>query len=168
VRGWLLDTNVLSELRRRRPNAQVVAFVAAQPVPHFFVSVATMAEIRFGIELIADSLRRANLNAWLTHTLRPLFEGRVVPITEDVLVRWRQLVEVGRKRGHTYSEPDVLIAASALVEQLVMVTRDVREFVEAGAPVLDPWTRTLSLPGRPARTLESLDRKGLLDVITQS
>jgi hypothetical protein len=118
--------------------------------------------------LIADSLRRADLNAWLTHTLRPLFEGRVVPITEDVLVRWRQLVEVGRKRGHTYSEPDVLIAASALVEQLVMVTRDVREFVEAGAPVLDPWTRTLSLPGRPARTLESLDRKGLLDVITQS
>ena len=126
-----------------------------------------MAEIRFGIELVADSERRADLNAWLAHTLRPLFEGRVVPMTEDVLLRWRQLVESGRKRGHTYSEPDVLIAASALVEQLIVVTRDVREFVEAGAAVLDPWTRTLSLPGRPDRILESLDRKDLLDVMIE-
>jgi predicted nucleic acid-binding protein len=102
LRGWLLDTNVLSELRRPRPDAQVVAFVAAQPVPSLYVSTATMAEIRFGIELIADFARRTDLNAWLTHTLRPLFEGRVVPITEDVLVRWRQLVDAGRKRGHTY------------------------------------------------------------------
>jgi predicted nucleic acid-binding protein len=168
VRGWLLDTNVLSELRRSRPNAQVVAFVTSQAIPRLFVSAATMAEIRFGIEGVVDSVRRANLNAWMTHTLRPLFEGRVMPISEDVLVRWRQVVEAGRKRGHTYSEPDVLIAASALVEQLVVVTRDVREFVEAGAPVLDPWTRTLSLPGRPDRTLESLDGKDLLDAVGQS
>jgi predicted nucleic acid-binding protein len=167
VRGWLLDTNFLSELRRPRPNAQIVAFVAAQPVAHLFVSAATMAEIRFGIELLGDSVRRADLNAWLTHTLRPLFEDRVVPITEDVLVRWRQLVEAGRKRGHTYSEPDVLIAASALVERLVVVTRDVREFVEAGAPVLDPWTGTLSLPGRADRRLDSLDSKDLLETIGQ-
>jgi predicted nucleic acid-binding protein len=165
VRGWLLDTNVLSELRRPRPNAQVAAFVAAQAVPHLYVSEATMAEIRFGIELVADSVRRADLNAWLTHTLRPLFEGRVVPMTEDVLLRWRQLVEAGRKRGHTYSEPDVLIAASALVEQLVVVTRDVHEFVEAGVPVLNPWTGILLLPGRPRRSLKPLDRKDLLDVI---
>jgi toxin FitB len=168
VRGWLLDTNVLSELRRSRPNAQVVAFVASQPVPRLFVSIATMAEIRFGIELVADPVQRADLNVWLTHTLRPLLEGRVVPISEDALVRWRHLVEAGRKRGHTYSEPDVLIAASALIEQLVVVTRDVREFVEAGAPVLDPWTRSLSLPGRRHRILESLDRTDLLDVISRS
>jgi predicted nucleic acid-binding protein len=167
LRGWLLDTNVLSELRRPRPDAQVVAFVAAQPVPSLYVSTATMAEIRFGIELIADFARRTDLHAWLTHTLRPLFEGRVVPITEDVLVRWRQLVEAGRKRGHTYSEPDVLIAASALVEQLVVVTRDVRQFAATRAPVLDPWTRTLSLPGSPDRTLEALNRKDLLDVIAR-
>ena len=167
MRGWLLDTNVLSELRRPRPAAQVVAFVAAQPVSRLYVSAATLAEIRFGIELIADPVRRADLNGWLTHTLRPLFDGRVVPIAEDVLVRWRQLVEAGRKSGHTYSEPDVLIAASALVEQLIVVTRDVREFVEAGAAVLDPWTRTLSLPGRD-RILESLDRKDLLDVIIET
>ena len=79
-----------------------------------------MAEIRFGIELVADPERRADLMTWLTHTLRPLFEGRVVPLGEDVLVRWRQVVKSGRKRGHTYSEPDVLISAAALADQVVV------------------------------------------------
>jgi hypothetical protein len=124
-----------------------------------------MAEIRFGIELVADPARRADLNAWLTHTLRPLFEGRIVPISEEVLVRWRHAVEAGRRRGHTYSEPDVLIAASALVEQLVVVSRDVRDFVEAGAPVLNPWTRRFRLRGQPEQSLDALDRADLLDVI---
>jgi toxin FitB len=99
VRGWLLDTNILSELRRPRPKAQVLAFVTAQPVPRLHVSAVTMAEIRFGIELAADSARRSDLSDWLTHTLRPLFDGRVAPISEAVLVRWRQLVEAGRRRG---------------------------------------------------------------------
>ena len=131
MRGWLLDTNVLSELRRSQPNSQVLAFVAAQPTARLFVSTLTLAEIRFGIERMADPERRADLGSWLAHTLRPLFQGRVVPITEDVLLRWRQVVEAGRRRGHTYSEPDVLIAAAALLEQLVVVSRDVGEFVAA-------------------------------------
>ena len=95
------------------------------------MSTLTLAEIRFGIERIADPERRADLGSWLAHTLRPLFQGRVVPITEDVLLRWRQVVEAGRRRGHTYSEPDVLIAAAALLEQLVVVSRDVGECVAA-------------------------------------
>lgn len=165
MRGWLLDTNVLSELRRPQPNANVVAFVNAQPAARLFVSTVTLAEIRFGIELVTDLERRAGLMAWLTHTLRPVFEGRVVPVTEDVLVRWRQVIELGRRRGHTYSEPDVFIAAAALVEQLVVVSRDVTEFVEARVPVLNPWTGMFWDPGRPERALERLDRSDLLEVI---
>jgi toxin FitB len=168
VRGWLLDTNVLSELRRPQPNSQVLAFVAAQPTARLFVSTVTLAEIRFGIERVADPERRADLSTWLAHTLRPLFEGRVVPITEDVMLRWRQVVEAGRRRGHTYSEPDVFIAAAALVEQLVVVSRDVRDFVEAHVPVLNPWTGTFSAPGQPEKTLERLDREDLLNVIGQN
>jgi predicted nucleic acid-binding protein len=133
-----------------------------------YVSTVTFAEIRFGIELIADPERRIELNAWLSLTLRPLFEGRVVAMTEDVLVRWRHLVEGGRRRGHTYSEPDVFIAAAALVERLVVVSRDIDHFVHAGAPVLNPWTAALSLPGRPAITLEALDRGDLLEAIAPS
>jgi predicted nucleic acid-binding protein len=168
VRGWLLDTNVLSELRRPKPDSQVLGFVAAQPAACLFVSTVTLVEIRFGIERVADPDLRADLSAWLAHTLRPLFEGRVVPITEDVMLRWRQVVEAGRQRGHTYSEPDVFIAAAALVEQLIVVSRDVRDFVEAHVPVLNPWTRTFSAPGQPEKTLERLDRGDLLDVIDQS
>ena len=149
VRGWLLDTNVLSELRRPRPDPRVVSFIAAQPASRLHICTVTLAEIRFGIELVADLDRRAVLNTWLTHTLRPLFDERVVPVSEDVLVRWRQVVEAGRKRGHTHSEPDVLIAAVALVAELVVVSRDVTEFVEAGVPVLDPWTATFWPAGEP-------------------
>ena len=69
MRGWLLDTNVLAELRRSQPNTQVMAFVAAQPAARLFVSAVTLAEIRFGIELIADPERRAEISAWLTRTL---------------------------------------------------------------------------------------------------
>ena len=80
--GWLLDTNVLSELRRPKPNQKVVDFVAAQPLDLLFISIVTFAEIRFGIEAIADPVRRAELNDWLTHKVRPMFEERVLPVSE--------------------------------------------------------------------------------------
>ena len=104
--GWLLDTNVLSELRRPKPEPKVVAFVAAQPLDRLYVSTVTLAEIRFGIELVGDATKRAELGDWLAHKLRPMFEQRVLPLSEDVIVKWRLLVEDGRKAGHTYSQPD--------------------------------------------------------------
>ncbi len=95
--GWLLDTNILSELRRPKPERKVLAFVAAQPLELIYVSAATLAEIRFGIELLADVGRRAELNDWLAHKVRPMFERRVLEITEDIMFKWRLLVEAGRK-----------------------------------------------------------------------
>jgi len=65
--AWLLDTNVLSELRRPQPELKVVAFVAGQPLDDLYISVVTVAEIRFGIELVGEPNRRAELNEWLTH-----------------------------------------------------------------------------------------------------
>ena len=96
----LLDTNVLSELRRPNPEPEVVAFVAVQPLDQLYISVVTLAEIRFGIELVSEPSRRVALNDWLTHTVRPMFYQRVLPITEDVMLKWRLLVEEGRKAGH--------------------------------------------------------------------
>ncbi len=137
--GWLLDTNVLSELRRPKPEAKVLAFVAAKPLDLLFVSAVTFAEIRFGIECVSDAARRAELTDWLTHKVRPMFEQRVLPVSEDVMLTWRLLVEEGRKVGHTYSQPDLIIAATALHHGLVVVTRDTSDFVKARAPVLNPW-----------------------------
>jgi predicted nucleic acid-binding protein len=117
----------------------VTAFYEAQPLGALYISVVSLAEIRFGIELQQDVTRRAELNDWLTHTLRPAFAGRILPVTEDILLRWRTLMEEGRKRGHTYSHPDLVLAATALHNGLTVVTRDQSHFAEAGVPVFNPW-----------------------------
>jgi predicted nucleic acid-binding protein len=91
VTGWLLDTNILSELRRPRPDTNVVAFVESKPLNLLFVSIVTFAEIRFGIERLADAGRRAELNDWLAQKVRPMFEQRVLAISEDVMFKWRLL-----------------------------------------------------------------------------
>jgi toxin FitB len=139
VTGWLLDTNILSELRRPKPERKVLAFIAAQPLEHLYVSVVTFAEIRFGVEVVTDASRRAELNDWLGHKVRPMFEQRVLAITEDIMFKWRLLVEDGRKAGHTFSQPDLIIAATALDHGLTVVSRDVSDYRKARAPVLNPW-----------------------------
>jgi predicted nucleic acid-binding protein len=139
VTGWLLDTNILSELRRPRPERKVLAFIAAQPLELLYVSTVTFAEIRFGIEVLADAGRRAELNDWLAHKVRPMFEQRVLAVTEDIMFKWRLLVEDGRKAGHTFSQPDLIIAATALHHGLTVVSRDVGDYRKARAPVLNPW-----------------------------
>jgi predicted nucleic acid-binding protein len=139
VIGWLLDTNVLSELRRPRPEPKVVRFVAAQPLDRLFVSTVTFAEIRFGIERVADPSSRGDLQDWLTHRLRPMFDGRALPITEDVMLKWRLLVEEGRQGGHTFSQPDLIIAATALLHGLAVVTRNSGDFVRTRVSVFNPW-----------------------------
>jgi toxin FitB len=139
VSGWLLDTNVLSELRRPKPSTRVVAFVTGAPLDALYVSTVTFAEIRFGIELVGEAGRRAALNQWLVHQVRPMFDNRVLPVSEDVMFTWRLLVEQGRKSGHTFSQPDLIIAATALQHGLTIVTRDPRDYVRASVPVLNPW-----------------------------
>jgi toxin FitB len=161
VTGLLLDTNVLSELRRPRPSPKVVAFVAAQRLENLHISSVTLAEIRFGIELVADAGRRAALSDWLVHKVRPMFVQRVLPVTEDIMFRWRFLehfqekwnpdfrpkmrpcknpVEDGRKAGHTFSQPDLIIAATGLEHGLIVVSRDTSDYEKTGVPVLNPWT----------------------------
>jgi len=142
VTGWLLDTNVLSELRRLNPNPNVVRFVASRPLERLFVSIVTYAEIRFGIESVADVAHRTALNEWLAHRVRPMFEERALPVSEDVMFTWRLLVEDGRKARHTYSQPDLIIGATALQHGLTVVSRDTRDFRRSGVPVFDPWHET--------------------------
>lgn len=147
MRGWLLDTNVLSELRKPRPNTKVVEFVAAQPGELLFTTDVTFGEIRFGIEQLQDPGRRADIHIWLDRTLRPLFAGRVLTITEDVVLRWKTMAVEGQRHGHTFGQPDLFIAAIAALEGLVVVTRDISEFVVAGVPAFDPWSSTLHACG---------------------
>lgn len=137
--AWLLDTNILSELRKPRPEPKVESFIAAQPLDQLYISVVTLAEIRFGIEAVADATKRAALNDWLSNMVRPMFDQRVLPVTEDIMFKWRLLVEEGRKTGHTFSQPDLIIAATAIYHGLTVVTRDRKDYDKARASVVDPW-----------------------------
>ncbi len=137
--GWLLDTNIISELRRPRPEPKVVAFIASQMLELLFISVVTLAEIRFGIERLDDATHRAELTAWLTHKVRPMFDQRVLAISEDVMLTWRLLVEDGRKAGHTFSQPDLMIAATAVHYGLTLVSRDAGAFDKVRVPFFNPW-----------------------------
>lgn len=141
--GWLLDTNILSELRRPRPERKVLAFVASQPLELLYVSIVTLAEIRFGIELVPDPGRRSALTDWLTNKVRPMFERRALAVNEDVMFKWRLMVEDGRKSGHTFSQPDLIIAATGQHHGLTVVSRDTAEFAKARVPVFNPWVDNL-------------------------
>ena len=101
--GWLLDTNILSERRRPKPDPKVVGLIASKPLNLLFVSIITFAEIRFGIESLADA--REELSDWLAHKVRPMFEERALPVSEHVMFKWRRLVEDGCPDGTPVRSP---------------------------------------------------------------
>ena len=137
--SYLLDTNVVSELRRPQPEPRVLEFIAAASLDDLYLSDVTIAEIRFGIERVPDPLKRAGIASWLDHVLRPMFGRRVLPITEEVILRWRLIVEAGRQRNDTYSQPDLFIAATASVHGLTVVTRNTADFAGTGVAFVSPW-----------------------------
>lgn len=136
---WLLDTNVVSELRRPKANERVISFVESQSLDTLLLTSITLAEIRFGIEPIDVPEKRHGYLDWLERKVRPMFDGSVLQVTEDTMLRWRLLVHAGRKQGMTHPEPNLLIASIALENEMTIVTRNTRDFVRAGATVLDPW-----------------------------
>lgn len=136
---YLLDTNVVSELRKAKPDPNVKAWSDAQPPHRLYLSTVTLAEIRYGIEGRQDDGLRAELDNWLARQLRPWFAGRILDIDEEVLVEWRRMVEFGRKRGIVFSHPDIFIAATARIHGLTVCTRDERGFREAGVAIVNPF-----------------------------
>jgi predicted nucleic acid-binding protein len=143
VRRWLLDTNVISELRRPRCHEAVKIWSDAQDPQLLHISRITIAEIRFGIEQHASESFRERLERWLDEELRPWFGERILDVDEEVILEWRRMVQRGKAVGHTFSQPDLFIAATAAVGRLSVVTRNVADFALAGVPVFNPWTGEL-------------------------
>ncbi len=165
MKGFLLDTNGLSELRKSQCSASVLNFTLSQSIAVQFTTDVNIAEILFGRNRAPTQEKQRAIDTWLTNDLRPWFAGRVLPATEDTFVIWRDLVESGRSRGYTFPEPDTLIGAIAKQHELVMVTRDVRPFAEAGTPVLDPWTARFVRKDGQIRGPVPLDDPGLLQIL---
>jgi hypothetical protein len=139
VTGYLLDTNVVSAFRRAKQDERAVSFVAAQPMASLYLSVVSLAELRYGIERLEDLTKREDLKAWLNTRVRPMFDGRILPVSEDVMATWRVLVERGRRINHTFSQPDLIIAATALHHGLTIMTRDTHDFARTGVAYVNPW-----------------------------
>lgn len=137
--GFLLDTNVISELVRPRPELKVKAWVTATDESLLYLSVLTLGEIRKRIVSLRDAARRATLEAWLDSDLALRFAGRVLPIDQAVADRWGRL---GAKAGPKALIPviDGLLAATALHYDLTLVTRNTKNIVVTGVPTFNPWT----------------------------
>lgn len=135
----LLDTDVLSEVRRPAPSPKVLAWLDSIDEDRAFISVASIAELRRGIALLDDGRRRAALAAWLAHDLPARFAGRILPIDHAVAERWGDLMAQSRRTGVALSVMDGFFAASALVSNLTLVTRNVKDFAAFGIPLHNPW-----------------------------
>ena len=134
--SYLIDTNVLSELRRKQPGAQVVAWVQARPREALFLSVLTLGEIRKGIERVEDSLRKQALIDWLEVELPSYFLGRVLALDAHVADRWGRLMA---DAARPLPAIDSLLAATALQHDLTLVTRNIKDFTGLGVRLLNPW-----------------------------
>ena len=139
MNGWLLDTNIVSELRKTNCHSLVKQWSERQLPQSFYLSTVTLAEIRFGIERTNDEAFRQELTQWLNETLRPWFSDRILPVDEAVILKWRHMVEQGRKQGYTYSQPDLFIAATAALHDLCVATRNVIDFQKSGVVVFNPF-----------------------------
>ncbi len=134
--SYLLDTNVLSELRRKTPNAGVVAWFSRRPASTLFLSVLTLGELRKGVEGVSDADRRMALLDWLEADLPNFFTGRILPIDTHIADRWGRIVAAA---GRPLPAIDSLIGATAIHHGLSLVTRNVRDFSDLGVDVINPW-----------------------------
>lgn len=139
--SFLLDTNVVSEWVRPRPNAGVVAWLAQADEDRVFISVVTLAELRYGIERMAGGNRRNRLDQWLRHELPLRFDGRVLPIDGLAADAWGRVVARSEAGGRPIGVADAFIAATAEVHGLTLVTRNRSDFAPVLPAIVDPWTR---------------------------
>jgi toxin FitB len=139
VSGFLLDTNVVSELVRPRPHPGVVRWIATTNESLLHLSVLTLGEIRKGIASRPDVGRRAKLESWL-HDLVLRFSSRILPIDLAIADRWGRLSGHSKTEGVTLPVIDGLLAATALHNNLVLVTRNVTDIGITGVETFDPWS----------------------------
>jgi toxin FitB len=135
---WLLDTNVVSETVRPKANRDVVSWVARQPRDDIAISVVTLAEIHEGIESSANETRRRELTDWLESILVLLREN-TLPVDDAVLIDWLRLSRRLARRQIARQAPDLLLASTARVHKLTIVSRNVRDFANTGITVYNPW-----------------------------
>jgi predicted nucleic acid-binding protein len=137
--SFLLDTNVISEWVKPQPNPRVVDWLKEVDEERVFLSVASLAEIRRGVELMPPGTRRDRLAAWLNENLPARFAGRILDIDSRIAEIWGIVMARGQRAGMNVGVLDAVFAATAEVHRLTLVTRNVADFLKLGVPLLNPW-----------------------------
>jgi toxin FitB len=136
---YLLDTCLVSELIRKKPDARVAKWVADCDEDLTFLSVLTLGEIQKGISRLEDKKRRSTLQMWLDSDLHARFGDRILPITKDIAKTWGVLQGEAEAKGMAIPSIDGLIGATAVTHNLMVVTRNVSDIAKTGAKILNPW-----------------------------
>jgi predicted nucleic acid-binding protein len=137
---FLLDTNVVSELAKAQPNMSVVRWLHEADEDSLFVSVITVAELRYGVQRLAPGARRERLDGWIREQLTERFEGRLLVVDEEIAETWGQLMAASEAQGRRMSVMDCFLAATAVVHRITLATRNVEDFSGFGGEVFDPWS----------------------------
>lgn len=138
--GFLLDTCAISEGTKSKPDAGAAAWLKTVDPAYVYISVVTLGELRKGIELLTDRGRVAKLEAWLTSALPLQFADRILAFDAHVADRWGRLIATLKREGVSLSAVDSLIAATALQHNLSLVTRNEKDFKNAGVSITNPWS----------------------------
>ncbi len=136
---YLIDTCVIGEVIKSKPNFKVLSWLKSQKENHLYISVLTLGEISKGIEKVKNKKRKKELHLWLTDDLQERFSGRILPVNEQVAMTWGQIQGKAELRGKSMPAIDGLIAATALVFNMTVVTRNTSDMEESGVVLLDPW-----------------------------
>jgi predicted nucleic acid-binding protein len=139
MKGFLLDTNIPSEMTRPIPQPSVSGWLDDADDNQLYFSVVSLGEVLKGVTLLSESKRRSQLRQWLDETLRPWFEGRILPVNQPIAERWGVLSGQCQLKGRPLKVVDGLIAATALEHDLTVVTRNAKDFAGLGATVFNPW-----------------------------
>jgi predicted nucleic acid-binding protein len=139
MKGFLIDTNIPSEMTRPSPQPSVSEWLDDADDDRLYFSVVSLGEVLKGVTLLSESKRRIQLQQWLDETLRPWFEGRVLSVNQPIAERWRVLTGQCQLKGRPLKVVDGFIAATALEHDLTVVTRNVKDFAGLGVMVFNPW-----------------------------
>lgn len=139
MKGYLVDTNIPSELTRDIPDVRVAAFLESAGNASVFLSVMTVGEICKGIDILPARPKRNALRGWLDIDVRLWFAGRILPVTQSIAERWGHLAATAKRNGVTLAVVDGVLAATAVEHRLTLVTRNVRHFALPDIVLLNPW-----------------------------
>jgi toxin FitB len=138
--SFLLDTNVLSEPMKERPNSGVLAWLSQANEDEVFVSVVTITELRYGVERLATGKRRERLDSWLRRDLIARFDGRILPVDLRIADACGGLMARSESMGRPLEARDAFIAATAEVHGLTLVTRNTSDFETTLKAIVSPWS----------------------------